>query len=457
VKKSLVIILAVIFVLAISCPVMAAPDSFSDVPAGHWAYNSVAKLAKAGIVEGYGNNTFNGERTLTRYEMATIVANAMTKYEKADTANKAEIDKLEKEFSSELEQLGARVTAVEKKVNDIGKVKFNYWGRILMNTYKDPVATTNGTGMDTQYRYKMKMSSQLDNNVWVNAVLGYDQGYSNTSSTASSSNWNGGMQLQKMYTKVKTGNWYFNFGRQSSNESDVVGRLATGMTMACSTYFDGLSTYYVDPKNANNKFFVGEFNRAYAGEVRNINIINFNYDLFPNFNLTGSHFRDGDNRVLNTSGYADINTIGFEYKFGKNNQFRLLPEYGVNNRAQAAAAYEKKTYNGSNTGWDTLIQYGQSDINKPGTWDISADLRRFQPGFEPYSGTEWVGGVYNPTNLGVTSNIDNAKGVGIYYSYVPFKNIRAQLSWLNLAPVVKNAGADGKYRQSLVLYFDFMY
>jgi hypothetical protein len=457
VKKNLVIILAIILVFGFSCSAMAADSVFADVPAKHWAYDSLAKLAKAGIIEGYDNKTFNGERTLTRYEMATIVANAMTKEDKADAATKAEIDKLQTEFSNELTQLGARVSAVEKRVNDIGNVKFSFWGRVLTNTYKDPIATTSGTGnMDTQIRYKMRMSSQLDDNVWVNTVLGYDQGYN--TNTNNTSNWNGGIQLQKMYTKIKTGNWYFNFGRQSSNESDVVGRLATGMTVAASTYFDGLSTYYVDPKNANNKFFVGEFNRAYGGAVRNVNIINFNYDLFPNFNLTGSHFKDGDKKGVASSGYADINTIGFDYKFGKDNKFRLLPEYGKNNRAKAAAGYEGSAYNGSNTGWDTLLQYGQSNIKKPGSWDISADLRRFQPGFEPYSGTEWVGGVYSPSTIGITgSNVDNVKGVGVYFGYVPYKNIYTQLSWYNFAPVVKNAGADGRYRQAVRLMVDFMY
>lgn len=453
-KKNLIIILAIIFVFSFSCSAMAADSTFADVPAKHWAYESIAKLAKAGIIEGYDNKTFHGERTLTRYEMATIVANAMTKEDKADAATKAEIDKLQTEFSNELAQLGARVSVVEKKVNDIGNIKFNFWGRVLMNSYKNPIATTTGTGnMDTQIRYKMRMSSQLDDNVWVNAVLGYDQGY-NTSNT---SNWNSGVQLQKMYTKVKTGNWYFNFGRQSSNESDVVGRLATGMTMACSTFFDGLSTYYVDPKNANNKFYVGEFYRAYGGTVRNVNIINFNYDLFPNFNLTGSHFKDGDKEGVANSGYADINTIGFDYKFGKDKKLRLISEYGKNNRAKAAASYEGNTYTGSNTGWDVLLQYGQTNIKKPGTWDISADLRRMQPGFQPYAGTEWVGGVYTPAKVGATSNVDNVKGVGVYFGYVPYKNIYTQLSWYHFAPVVKSAGGDGKYRQSVRLMVDFMY
>ena len=75
-KKSLV--LAMAMALGVTASAYAA-NPFSDVPAGHWAYDSVNKLAAAGIVDGYGNGTFGGDRLMTRYEMAQIVAKAMAK------------------------------------------------------------------------------------------------------------------------------------------------------------------------------------------------------------------------------------------------------------------------------------------------------------------------------------------------------------------------------------------
>ena len=75
-KKSLV--LAMAMALGVTASAYAA-NPFSDVPAGHWAYDSVNKLASAGIVDGYGNGTFGGDRLMTRYEMAQIVAKAMAK------------------------------------------------------------------------------------------------------------------------------------------------------------------------------------------------------------------------------------------------------------------------------------------------------------------------------------------------------------------------------------------
>lgn len=122
-KKTLVTLLALVFVLGIAGTAFAAPaNPFVDVPAKHWSYGAVAKLAKAGIVDGYGDGTFRGDRSMTRYEMAQVVAKAMAKSEKADAEMKALIDKLAVEFAAELNNLGVRVAKLEKNT---GTIKFS--------------------------------------------------------------------------------------------------------------------------------------------------------------------------------------------------------------------------------------------------------------------------------------------------------------------------------------------
>ena len=117
-KKSLV--LAMAMALGVTASAYAA-NPFSDVPAGHWAYDSISKLAAAGVIEGYGDDTFRGDRLMTRYEMAQIVAKAMAKG--------ANVDKLAAEFADELDALGVRVAALEKKVDNVkitGEARFHY-------------------------------------------------------------------------------------------------------------------------------------------------------------------------------------------------------------------------------------------------------------------------------------------------------------------------------------------
>ena len=67
---------AVAVTLGIAFPLNGqAANPFADVPAGHWAYESIAKLAAAGVVEGYGDDTFRGDCLMTRYEMAHLRKN----------------------------------------------------------------------------------------------------------------------------------------------------------------------------------------------------------------------------------------------------------------------------------------------------------------------------------------------------------------------------------------------
>ena len=117
-KKSLV--LAMAMALGVTASAYAA-NPFSDVPAGHWAYDSISKLAAAGVIEGYGDDTFRGDRLMTRYEMAQIVAKALAKG--------ANVDRLAAEFADELDALGVRVSALEKKADNVkitGEVRYHY-------------------------------------------------------------------------------------------------------------------------------------------------------------------------------------------------------------------------------------------------------------------------------------------------------------------------------------------
>jgi len=77
---------------------------FPDVPENHWAYEAVTRLAGSDIVQGYEDGKFHGERTMTRYEMAEIIYNALSKGAKAEK-------KLVEEFRPELQAMAAQKQA----------------------------------------------------------------------------------------------------------------------------------------------------------------------------------------------------------------------------------------------------------------------------------------------------------------------------------------------------------
>ena len=77
-KVVLTLTVVLTLIVGILSPAFAAANSFSDVPITHWAYDNVKMLAKNGIIS-YGDGHFNGNRNTTRYEMAVMVANIHAK------------------------------------------------------------------------------------------------------------------------------------------------------------------------------------------------------------------------------------------------------------------------------------------------------------------------------------------------------------------------------------------
>ena len=80
---------------------LSLSKDFPDVPANHWAYEAVSRLAGNGIIQGYEDGKYHGERTMTRYEMAEIIYNALSKGAKAEA-------KLVEEFRPELQAMAAQ-------------------------------------------------------------------------------------------------------------------------------------------------------------------------------------------------------------------------------------------------------------------------------------------------------------------------------------------------------------
>lgn len=81
---------------------------FPDVPENHWAYEAVSRLAGNDIVQGYPDGEFHGERTMTRYEMAEIIYNALSRGAEAEK-------ELVEEFKPELQAMATSEKATAEK------------------------------------------------------------------------------------------------------------------------------------------------------------------------------------------------------------------------------------------------------------------------------------------------------------------------------------------------------
>ena len=90
-RKSVVLAVLLAGVLGGS---VGAANPFSDVSSSDWAYQAVADLSDEGIVDGYPDGTFRGQKNVTRYELAQIVARLMAKEDEYSTSQRAIIEKL---------------------------------------------------------------------------------------------------------------------------------------------------------------------------------------------------------------------------------------------------------------------------------------------------------------------------------------------------------------------------
>ena len=217
-NKTLITTITTAMIMGTVSTTFAAADPFSDVPKDNWAYGAVTKLSQDGILEGYGDGSFRGNQTITRYEMAQIVANAMTKQAQASEEDKAVIEKLSKEYQDELVSLGARVGKLEAKQPNValnGEIRIRSTSGSYDNGKK-------ASSVNSDYRLRLNATAKVDNNTTaafrlVNREPDINKFNTSTSQTFGGngqSNANNNTAIDRVYLTSDLGN----------NTSVVVGR-----------------------------------------------------------------------------------------------------------------------------------------------------------------------------------------------------------------------------------------
>ena len=313
-----------------TCATAFAANPFSDVPAGHWAYGSIAKLTAAGVVDGYGDGTYRGDRLMTRYEMAQIVARAMAKG--------ANVDRLASEFSEELDSLGVRVAKLEKKSDNVkitGQIRTSYAD--YQKGSQDMFGGTNSAVM----RSRLFFDGKINDNWNYQGMLQNIQNYSNNKGDETT-------DFQRAFLYGRLGGANMTAGRYHSFVAD--GNL---YDYRC----EGIKAEYGNKKLK----LTGEYGKLANSNSTAESIGNKFYRITLNgtagaFDWEGNYIRANELKKLN---YQDdtIWTLGLKGHLGK---------------AYASAMFLKSNVDveDKNHGFVYGLGYGGANPAKAGTWGI---------------------------------------------------------------------------------------
>ena len=444
-KKTLVSAITAALVVGAASTTFAANNPFSDIPADSWAYDAVSTLAADGVIDGYPDGTYQGQNTMTRYEMAQIVARAMAKTD-LEKADKSLVDKLAAEFADELDNLGVRVADLEKKSDNVvwkGELRYRYVdassdavSKITGKKYNDndtsqvmfrlePKAYIGDTGWTANVRVDYEMKADEDANGKTVVARAYAKGPIGHNTTVTA----GRIPLLDTYGMLLD-------EHMSGAQIDIASGSDKNFTtsLLAGRYNPGHDNPDILPgqtlKDFTADFYATQFN--YKSEKFDANAM---YAVMTNIENTQSSDIKNPNDSFGLWGNAytydkdkmNIWSVGGLYRF--DNNWGLLGQYAVNTESDNSD--DKQAYMAE-------LQYKNANIADPGSWGAYVAYRHF--GKDVTIATTYKD-VFN-----------NQKGFAIGASYVPVENLLASVKYFDGKDIDSDTDADRFY-----LNLDFFY
>ena len=330
-------ILALAAVAALTAGVSAyAANPFSDVTPSDWAYQAVVDLSEQGVVEGYPDGTFKGERNITRYEMAQIIARMLAKEDQLNAEQRATLDKLAGEYADELANLGVRVSNLEKKVGNL------YWSGDARMRYQNKATDDDSWNG----RMRINVKGQVNDSTYVQGRLTSNMDFKKTGDTS--------VVFDQLYVNhdlgkaatVRLGRIPVAFGDQG------------GWLYGDSYGVDGAEAAFhlgekVDVTAGYGRFNTSDYDSVedqdafYARGKADLNVAKLGVDYIK---------FTGDKKANTAAGYE---LMGANLTVPVSD-FRVFGEY-----------WKNTTYdNGNDTAWNAGIGYGKLNLKKPGSFAI---------------------------------------------------------------------------------------
>ena len=410
-KTKVLAALAATMAVGATCAFAANP--FVDVPSDSWAYKSVVELADAGIIQGVDGQYFQGNRNITRYEAAEMVAKAMAHMDKASVEQRALINKLADEYADELNNLGVRVSALESRVGNVkltGDARVRYIHQDSDDQGKGEVKNDNSWS----YRVRVRANAQVNDRTKVVYGVSTNNVKFADNSTASDSKDNN-IFTDRAFVDYNFGgnNWDLKVGR---DEYDMGGGRAYGFLYGDT--FDGAQLKYTNDKFAATAGY-GKFKEGVMGG--------------DNGASAATKTGYGELEGFFGGGRAAGSAVGVYYNdFSGNKSFNFDDAWGAYGslnlgKWNALANYEK--YNSENSKaddpevWVGKITYNKANFATSKSWDVWVEYLNADNGFGDKTHA-FIGSTQSWRNGNLLNNV-KSWGVGADYTFA--KNAQFQV------------------------------
>ena len=482
-KKTLAILAGMTMAMSSTAFAATSADSFSDVPKGHWSYDAIDYLAKNGVIEGMGDSTFQGNRSMTRYEMAAIVARAM-QHGATDIGDKAVLDKLSAEYAPELAKLQKQVNANSKAIKQLNEKtdKFKVWGMVraqvgndngLQSNYKDvhPGETWNNGSPNGDYnnrfyldfeaamkvnpyataRFTIEKNARFRDGEYRASKFRQDKPLSGIDSDSLESDDNHSGAISNIWVELQLGknhNWYTNIGRKWNG---------IGMqNLMLGSQVDGIATYH-PIENGHGWWFSAQYWKsssdwtngtlanAYSHRSPVAGTINFWGPLGKYIDVNLAYSRIMEHRA-DKGNTLDNYYTGAHNFYGIDVKAKLFKDFSVTGsylRSDAKMEDLSWLKSGANRSWAVRFDYRGTDLNKPGTWGVYARWNNLGQVSDIGHDDEW--------STRMPTYVNGVRGWSFGFKMVPFQNVEWETFWAPHILENKDATwATGPYRRHIL-------
>ncbi len=392
------VLAALVATMAVGATCAFAANPFVDVPSDSWAYKSVVELADAGIIQGVDGQYFQGNRNITRYEAAEMVAKAMAHMDKASVEQRALINKLADEYADELNNLGVRVSNLENKV---GNVKLTGDARIRYKYQNGK--TENDNSWD--YRVRLRANANVNDKTTVTYGISSNNHNFGDNNAASSGRLGKDEESADVYTDIAKVDTKLGANLTASVGRDAAYNLGNGYGYQYGDTFDRAELKYNNGKVAATAGY-GKFKEG-----------------LPTWTVSGSDLLGVKTGYGELEGFfGNGSAVGVYYNdFNGKKEFTADDLWGAyasvnfGSKWNALANYEKISKDAAINSvndpevWIGKLTYGKATMAAPKSWDIWVEYLNADAG-------AYLGG---STNSWRFNNMDNLKswGAGVDYTF----------------------------------------